>query len=174
MTDQPSRLARLIDRTAPIGQLLQNLAVVVGIIATGGSFLASIHDKRVQNVLSLRTEFASGAHGDYLKLLSDWHNSSADAFDGAEDAKRREIVRHFFTKNENENQDRLQNIADFYDTLAACIEQGSCDRDTAVYLFYTPADHVIQISGFRIEDVRNNPSYSDFAVGVEKMYRSKE
>ena len=62
------------DYVARIAKFFQNLAIIVGVFAAVITFLASEHDKRVQNVLSLRGEFTGGAYKDYLKLMSDFDN----------------------------------------------------------------------------------------------------
>lgn len=175
MADKPSRLAQLIDRSAPIGQLLQNIAIIAGVIATGATFLSSVHDKRVQNVLSLRTEFAGSVHGDCLKLVNDWWDSSeTDAFfsKDATDETRKQVVGRFFAKEGN--NDRLRSIVDFFDTLSACIDQGACDRNTALYLFKNPASQVHDIAWYQVEDARDGQQGRDFAKGLESMYQLEE
>jgi hypothetical protein len=174
MVDHPSR-PRKIDHIAQIAKFCQNLAIITGVFAALLTFLSSEHDKRVQNVLALRSEFAGGAHGDYLKLVSDWWDSpETDEFfaSNATDAKRKLIVNKFFAKNGN--GDRLRSIADFYDTLSACIGKGACDQNTALYLFQSPATQVHDISWYHVEDARKGQQGQEFAKGLEDMYEMEE
>jgi hypothetical protein len=172
MVDHPSRPQK-IDYIARIAKFFQNLAIITGVFAALVTFLSSEHDKRVQNVLALRSEFSAGVHGDYLKLVSDWWDSpETDAFNGATDAQREQIVSHFFAKDGND--DRLRTIADFYDTLSACIDKGACDQNTALYLFQNPAIQVHDISWFYVEDARNGQPGPEFAKGLENLYQMEE
>jgi hypothetical protein len=158
------------DYVARFAKFCQNAAIVVGAVVAGVTFLSSEHDKRVQAVLALRTEFASRVYKDYLKLMSDWDNfPDANAIAHATDAEQKRIIENFFAKNEN--KDRLLSIADFFDTLSACIDQGACDRNTAIYLFQNSANQVFQISGYHVEKVRNDDGDPNFAKGLESMYR---
>jgi hypothetical protein len=174
MVDHASE-PREVDRIAQIAKFCQNLAIITGVFAALLTFLSSEHDKRVQNVLALRSEFAAGAHNDYLKLVGDWWDSpETDAFFSSNetDAQRKQIVNHFFAKDGNE--DRLRSIADFYDTLSACIDKGACDQNTALYLFQNPAVQVHDISWYHVEDARNGQPGQEFAKGLENMYQMEE
>jgi hypothetical protein len=160
------------DYIARIARFCQNLAIIVGVFAAVITFLASEHDKRVQNVLALRSEFTGGAYKDYLKLMSDFDNfPDSDALPHATEAQQKKILANFFAKSEN--KDRLLSIADFFDTLSACIDQGACDRNTAIYLFQNSANQVFQIAGYRVEQLRNEDD-SNFGKGLESMYRLEE
>jgi hypothetical protein len=173
MADDPPRSVHKGDYLGRIARFCQNLAIIVGVFAAIVTFLASEHDKRVQNVLALRSEFAGGVYKDYLKLMSDWDNfPDADAIGHATEAQQKKIVATFFGKNEN--KDRLLSITDFFDTLSACIDQGACDRNTAIYLFQNAANQVFQISGYRVEQVRDEDGDPNFAKGLESMYRLEE
>src|ERR1700761_1792525 len=122
------------DYLGRVARVCQNLAIIVGVFAAVITFLASEHDKRVQNVLALRSEFTGGAYEDYLKLMSDFDNfPELNALPRANEAQQKKILAGFFARSEN--KDRLLSIADFFDTLSACIDHGACDRNTAIYLF---------------------------------------
>lgn len=158
------------DYIARFAKFCQNAAIIVGAVVAGVTFLASEHDKRVQAVLALRSEFSSRVSNDYLKLMSDWDNfPAANAIAHATESQQKKIMENFFAKNEN--KDRLLSIADFFDTLSACIDQGACDRNTAIYLFQNAASLAFQISGYHVEQVRNDDGDPNFAKGLESMYR---
>lgn len=170
MADESPQRPRKRGYVARIARFCKNLAIIAGVFAAVFTFLSSEHDKRVQNVLALRSEFTGGAYKDYLKLMSDWDNfTESGAISRATEAQQKKIVGSFFAKNEN--KDRLLTIADFFETLSACIAHGACDRNTAIYLFQNPADQVFQISGYHVEQVRNEEGDPNFAKGLENMYR---
>jgi hypothetical protein len=128
-----------------------------------------VHDKRVQTVLALRNEFANHTHDDYLKLMNDWDSApEADTVSKAVETEHKEIQKKFFLKQVN--RERLRSVVDFFDTLSACVEQGSCDRNTAVYLFGSAANQVFNISAFHVEDTRTDEN-PDFGRGLENIYR---
>ena len=157
------------DYLGRVARVCQNLAIIVGVFAAVITFLASEHDKRVQNVLALRSEFTGGAYKDYLKLMSDFDNfPESNALPRANEAQQKKILAGFFARSEN--KDRLLSIADFFDTLSACIDHGACDRNTAIYLFQNSANQVFQISGYRVEQLRSDDD-PNFAKGLETMYR---
>lgn len=170
MADGLARRVRKRDYIARLANFCQNFAVIAGVFAAVVTFLSSEHDKRVQSVLALRAEFTDGAYKDYLKLMSDWDNfPESSTILHADEAQQRKTLGSFFSKDGN--KDRLLSIADFFETLSACIAQGACDRNTAIYLFQNSADQLFQISGYRIEQVRNEDGDPNFAKGLENMYR---
>lgn len=161
------------DYIGRIATLFQNLAIITGVFAALLTFVSSEHDKRVQNVLTLRSEFVTSVHSRYLKLISNWWDShESDAFNAATDEQRKQLVNQFFAKDGND--DRLRSIVDFYDTLSACINKGACDQNTALYLFQNPAIQVHDISWYHVEDARNGQEGPDFAKGLESMYQLEE
>lgn len=159
-----------IDRIERIAKFVQNLTIIFGVFAGALALLTSQHDKRVQNVLALRTEFVAAVRSDYLKLLSDWNNySPAAAILSASIDEQKQIVSDFFSKDENKNA--LLSVVDFFDTLSACIEYHACDRNTAIYLFQTTAQDVFEIAGFHIQADRQADRDPGFARGLETIYR---
>lgn len=170
MADGLARRARKRDFIARLANFFQNFAVIAGVFAAVITFLASEHDKRVQSVLALRAEFTDGAYKDYLKLMSDWDNfpESGTILHGDE-VQQKKILANFFAKSGN--KDRLLSIVDFFETLSACIAQGACDRNTAIYLFQNSADQLFQISGYHVEQVRKDDGDPNFAKGLENVYR---
>lgn len=172
MVDHASRLTKG-DYIARAAKFFQNLAIITGVFAALLTFVSSEHDKRVQNVLTLRSEFVASVHGPYLKLISNWWDSpETDAFNAASDDQRKQIVNQFFAKNGND--DRLRSIVDFYDTLSACIDKGACDQNTALYLFQNAAIQVHDIAWYHVEDARNGQEGPEFAKGLESMYQLEE
>jgi hypothetical protein len=170
MAEHLPRLFGKGDYLGRAARVCQNVAIIVGVFAAVITFLASEHDKRVQNVLSLRSEFVGGVYKNYLGLMSDWDNyPDSGAIHHATEAQQKKILLNFFAKNEN--KDRLLSITDFFDTLSACIDQRACDRNTAIYLFQNSANQVFQISGYHVEQVRDEDGDPNFAKGLESLYR---
>ena len=173
MTDKPTPKrprAQKIDLIERIAKLVQNLTIIFGVFAGVFALLISQHDKRVQNVLTFRTEFTATVRPDYLTLISDWNSFPVtDKILTATQDEQKQIVSDFFAKEENEKH--FLSVADFFNTLSACIEHGACDRNSVIYLFQDTATAVFEMAGYYIEAKRKEDQDPTFARGLENIYR---
>jgi hypothetical protein len=156
-----------------VANCVQNMTIIFCVFTGLITLFISQHDKRVQSTLTFRTDFASGVRSDYSKLINNYNKSVPDPrkITEAGGQQQEEIVEAFFMKDENKNL--LNNIADFFDSLQACIEYRACDQNTAGYLFKSPALQVYESFGYYIDKARKSYHQPEFAAWLQSIAHLK-
>ena len=165
------KISTRIERYA---RLVQNLAVIFGIFGALFALLTSQFDKRVGRTLELYKDYSQAVRKDALDLDLRWAQFAVEHPNLFEKKieEQQILVTSFF--DSAERRLALINLTTFYDTLFICVQNGACDRNTAIELFGSTAKSTFEISGHYIETTRKAHRSNAFGWGLEQMYRLRK
>jgi hypothetical protein len=166
-------VSRPATRDDRVGRVLGYCVAVVAILGIPiglCGYYAGEHAKRVQNTFEFYKDFRSQAFQDKYQALIGAADEKAAVIDGImtefrenapdRDRKVLEVVTGFTESNNGVKN--LSTALLFFDGLAACVNNGLCDRNAAVTLFNVPARDLASAYGPYILFVRarfNNKTY---------------
>ncbi|HMK80347.1 MAG TPA: hypothetical protein VK438_11900 [Xanthobacteraceae bacterium] len=165
MTSQGARTFKTVDRYAKV---VQNLTIIFGIFTGVISLFATQYDRRVARTVDMTKLYSEQIRDKYLDLAAKWRAASVQpGFYQQSEEKMKQFVLEFF---ENQDNDKLlTNYLDFFDGLAVCIENGACDRNSAIDYFSHTARYVCEMSFPYLEKMRKDDRDPAFGAGLERF-----
>jgi hypothetical protein len=132
-------------------------------------------DGQVKQTLSFYDKFNSSPFVGYRELLSDTIDSNTEqirlsAKKGDEDFAR--VILAIVEKKDVKKS--LSMIFDFFDGIAACMETGICDQDTAIQLFQARAAEIYKMFYPYIKKIRIENNNEEYAKGLVYVNINKE
>jgi hypothetical protein len=162
-----------------ITKIAQSGAIVIGIFGAVGSMSYNVvygqYDRRVAKVTELGKDYSVYFKNDYLDLMTNWgrHVTKAGNIENQpEDEEVKRIVYLFFESADNER--KLVNVLYFFDMLSICVNNRSCDRNSALDLFDKILDSTYGTFFWYIAGRRETFKEPSFGAGLEFLHNMEK
>ena len=161
----------LLDKLALSAQVVTNLSIILGIFVGGITLLSNRYDRRVTTTLDFYQTYNDKIRESYLDLVNKWQNyvNGIEEFRHMTEDRQKEVVIKFFD-NDNDIRGKLENLLDFFDTLAICVRNRSCDTNTAIDVLGKQVMNLYEISAYFIGKQRSRDNDPTVGKGLEDLY----
>jgi hypothetical protein len=154
--------------------VIKNLSIIGGILVAGISLIYSQYDRRLTRTFDFYKDYKETIRPDYLKLIVDW-NVYARAVPGFQqlphDGVKDVVVKFFAGKPDDET--KLENVLDFYDTLYVCVKNRSCNKNSVIDLMGKQIEATYEMAAYYIAEVREKDRDRKYGEGLEQLYRAE-
>jgi len=161
-----------LDTLSLAAQVVTNLSIVLGIFVAGITLLPDRYDRRVTTTLNLYQTYNEKIRNSYLDLVDKWQNyvHGVSDFRHMNQTGQEKVVLSFFA--DDVIRAKLENSLDFFDTLAICVNNRSCDTNTALDVLGKQVKNLYEISAYFTIEERSKDNDPTVGKGLEDLYKT--
>jgi hypothetical protein len=161
-----------LDTLSLAAQVVTNLSIVFGIFVAGITLLSDRYDRRVTTTLNFYQTYNEKIRDSYLDLVDKWQNHvhGFSDFRHMNQTELQKVVLEFFANDVM--RAKLENLLDFFDTLAICVNSRSCDTNTALDVLGKQVKNLYEISAYFTLEERNKDNDPTVGIGLEELYNT--
>ncbi len=106
--------------------------------------------------------------------MQDWnaYARSVPAFQQLPPDGIKDVVVKFFT-DKPDDETKLENVLDFYDTLYVCVKNRSCNKNSVIDLMGKQIGAAYEIAAYYIVEVREKDRDQRYGEGLEQLYQAE-
>ena len=155
----------MFDIIERIAKIIQNLAIIFGIVVSGATLVYTQYEKRVDRSIEYKKDFNSIYLSKFASLSERWDDfSEKDNRIFSKDKSVQEaVVTEFYSKGDNRHD--LSELLDFFDSLWVCVHNHSCDKNASIELFGGQVKGLFEAAAFYIKKMRVEDRDAEIGIG---------